>query len=493
MDMKLRILMIASECVPFIKTGGLADVVGSLPVILRQAGHDVRVVIPKYSDINYERHRLQPHLSPMGVFMGNTQEWCAVHISTSAGFPVYFIESNKFFGREGLYHDANFNDYQDNPQRFGFLTRAGLQLCKDIGFVPDIVHTHDWQTALAPAYLKIWHWNDPQLGRAASVLTIHNIAYQGVYHAGAYDYLGLQWGNFTSDRFEDHGRINFLKGGIHFADIVNTVSPTYANETRTPQGGYGLAPYLNNKGENYLGILNGCDYSIWDPAVDRKIAARYTPGDLSGKAVCKAALQQQMNLSVEPDIPLVGIVSRFVQQKGLDLLASVIEPLVSQISVQFAILGSGEKSLENYFGGLPARYPGRIGTYIGYHDGLSHAIEAGADFFLMPSIYEPCGLNQMYSLKYGTLPIVRATGGLDDTVVQYDEATGSGTGFKFYQATGDAVHNTVGWAISTYFDRKDHLQKMIQAAMSQDFSWERSAQAYEDLYEQAIANKAALA
>ena len=492
MDSKLRILMIASECVPYIKTGGLADVVGALPMILRQAGHDVRVVIPKYAQIDYERHQLQPHLSPMGVWMGNTQEWCSIHMSNSAGFPVYLVESNKFFDRWGLYHDADFNDYQDNPLRFAFLTRAGLQLCKDIGFVPDIVHAHDWQTALAPAYLKIWHWNDPHLGRAASVLTIHNIAYQGVYGDRSYDYLGLQRANFTSEKFEDHGRVNFLKGGIHYADIVNTVSPTYANETRTPQGGYGLAPYLNDKGLNYWGILNGCDYSVWDPAVDPKIPARYTPQDLSGKAVCKAALQKRLGLEENPEVPIVGIVSRLVQQKGLDLLARVIEPLVNDQVVQFAILTSGEKSLESFFESLPARFPGKIGCFIGYDDGLSHLIEAGADFFLMPSMYEPCGLNQMYSLKYGTLPIVRATGGLEDTVQQYNEQTGGGTGFKFYQPTPDAVYNTVGWAVSTYFDRKAHIQQMIQAAMAEDFSWDRSAAVYESMYEQAIANKTSL-
>lgn len=490
MDSKLRILMITSECVPFIKTGGLADVVGALPRILRQAGHDVRVVLPKYAQIDYERHRLQPHISPMGVWMGNAQEWCSVHISNSAGFPAYFIESNQYFNRWGLYHDADFSDYLDNPRRFGFLTRAALQLCKDIGFVPDIVHAHDWQTALAPAYLKIWHWNDPQLGRAASVLTLHNIAYQGVYSAWNFEFLGLQWGNFTSEKFEDHGRINFLKGGIHYADVVNTVSPTYADETRTPAGGYGLAPYLNDKGQDYSGILNGCDYAIWDPAVDTKIPARFTPSDLSGKAICKAELQKKLNLEVNPNIPVVGIVSRLVQQKGLDLLAQVIESLVTNMKVQFAILGSGEKVLEQFYGPLPTRFPGKVGSYIGYDDPLSHLIEAGADFFLMPSMYEPCGLNQMYSLKYGTLPIVRATGGLEDTVQQYEEASGGGTGFKFIQPTPDAIYNTVGWAVSTYFDRPAHIQQMIQAAMAQDFSWERSAAAYESLYQQAIANKA---
>lgn len=483
----MKIAFLASECVPYAKTGGLADVVGALPQALQRLGHEVIVVMPKYAEINTARYTMRPFLAPMGVWMGNTEEWCAVHTADNDGVPVHFIEFDRYFGRPGLYHDTNFNDYLDNPRRFGFLTRAGLQLCKDIGFKPDIVHAHDWHTALAAAYLKIWHWNDPILGRAASVLTIHNIAYQGVYSGEHYDYLGLQWPNFTSDKFEDHGRINFLKGGIVYADVVNTVSPTYANETRTPEGGYGLAPYLNNKGDRYVGILNGVDYARWDPATDPLIPARYSAADLSGKAICKRDLQQRFLLDVNPDVPVIGVVSRLVSQKGLDLLAQAIEGIVNTMRVQFVVLGSGDKGLEAFYGNLPARYHGRIGSYIGYNDELAHWIEAGSDFFIMPSIYEPCGLNQMYSLKYGTLPIVRATGGLDDSVQQYDEATGAGTGFKFYEPSAHAIYYTVGWAVSTYYDRKPHLRRMIETAMAQDFSWERSARAYERLYTQAIA------
>jgi starch synthase len=482
----MNVLMIASECAPFAKSGGLADVVGALPKVLRTMGHDVRVVMPLYSSIDIIRFRLKPALHLMGVWMGGVEEWCAVHEGSNDGVPMYFIEFERYFGRSGLYHDGGFNDYLDNPQRFGFLTRCGLQLCRDLNFSPDIIHAHDWQTALAGAYLKIWHWNDPVLGKAASVLTIHNIAYQGVYPADLLNYLGLQWSNFTQDKFEDHGSINFLKGGIVYSDVVNTVSPSYARETRTPVGGYGLAPYLNNKGERYVGILNGVEYSQWDPARDGAIPAKYTLEDLSGKAICKRELQRRFWLEEDPSIPVVGVVSRFVAQKGLDLLAQVIEPLVNSMRVQFVILGAGDKALEQYFGPLPGRYRGRIGSYIGYSDELAHWIEAGSDFFLMPSIYEPCGLNQMYSLKYGTLPIVRATGGLDDTVQQYDEKDGSGTGFKFWEANPGAVYYTTGWAVSTYYDRPEHYRKMQQAAMKQDFSWERSARAYEELYQRAI-------
>ncbi|MBN2148676.1 MAG: glycogen synthase GlgA [Anaerolineales bacterium] len=487
MKKSLKIAMIASECAPFAKTGGLADVTGALPRALMALGHEVIVIMPKYASIDGQRFGLQPALSPLGVWMGNKEEWCSVHVSHREGVPVYFIESNQYFDRWGLYHDADFHDYPDNPRRFGFLTRAGLQACRDLSYSPDIVHVHDWQTALAPAYLKIWHWDDPVLGSAASVLTIHNIAYQGVYSANHYDYLGLQWGNFTSDKFEDHGQINFLKGGIQYADIVNTVSPTYANETRTPIGGQGLAPYLNNKGDRYVGILNGVDYDEWNPASDSHIPAHYSNADLSGKAICKRELQRRFMLEETTDIPIIGAVSRLVDQKGLHLLAQVMESVLENMRVQFAILGAGEKHLEHYFSALSARYPGLVGSHIGYNNELAHMIEAGADFFIMPSLYEPCGLNQIYSLKYGTLPIVRATGGLDDTVEQYREADGSGTGFKFREPSAEAVYYTIGWAISTYYDRKQHIAQMIRSAMAQDFSWAKSAKQYVDLYARARA------
>jgi starch synthase len=490
MKSSLKIATIASECVPFVKTGGLADVVGALPKALHALGHDVIVILPKYSSIQTSQYDLRRALSPMGVWMGNILEWCAVYTTRLDGVPVYFIESNKYFDRWGLYHDADFKDYQDNAQRYGFFTRAALQLCRDMGFAPDIVHAHDWQTALAPAYLKIWHWNDPLLGDAASILTIHNIAYQGVYNASSYDYLGLQWGNFTSNKFEDHGNINFLKGGIYYADMVNTVSPTYAVETRTPEYASGLAPYLNSKGENYVGILNGADGERWNPATDPLIPARFSRENLAGKAVCKRELQRRFLLEVNPHLPIIGVISRFVGQKGLDLLAQTIESIINNMQVQFVILGAGDKGLESFYGNLPARYPERIGSYIGYYEEDSHWIEAGADFLLMPSIFEPCGLNQMYSLKYGTLPIVRATGGLDDTVQQYDERTGAGTGFKFLAPTPTAIYDTVGWAVSTYYDRPRHIQQMVQTAMAQDFSWESSAKKYLETYQKAIENKA---
>lgn len=489
-NQRLRIAMLASECVPFAKTGGLADVIGALPKALKAMGHDVMVVIPKYRSIDAYRFGLRPFFQQMGVWMGNTLEWCAVHTTRMEGdVPVYFIESDQYFDRSGLYNDEDFQDYGDNARRFGFLTRAGLQLCRDMHFDADVVHVHDWQTALAPGYLKIWHWNDAMLGDAASVLTIHNIGYQGVFGAEHYDYLGLQWSNFAPDKFEDHGRINFLKGGIQYADLVNTVSPTYAVETRTPEYAHGMAPYLNDKGRDYIGILNGVDYTEWDPEIDELIPARYSPSDMEGKAVCKEAMQKRFFLDVDPSMPVIGVVSRFAEQKGLDVLAATIEEIVRSMHVQFVIVGSGDPDLESFYRQLPNRYPGRIGSFIGYSNELAHWVEAGADFFLMPSRYEPCGLNQIYSLKYATLPIVRATGGLADTVEQYSEELGTGTGFKFWDLSPNGIYYTVGWAVSTWYDRPDHIQFLRQNAMAQHFSWEDSAKAYVQAYAQAIDNK----
>jgi starch synthase len=492
MKASLKIVMITSECVPYAKTGGLADVVGALPQALAALGHEVVMVMPKYASINAAKHKLERYWDNFGVWMGGGLEWCAVDRASNRGVQTFFIENHKFFAREGLYHDASYQDYEDNPRRFAFLSRAGLQLCHDMGFKPDIVHVHDWQSALAAAYLKIWHWNDELLGKAASVLTIHNLAYQGKYAKDHYDYLGLQWHNFTPDRFEDYGSINFLKGGIRYADALNTVSPTYADETRTPEHGYGLAPFLSDRGEDYCGILNGVDYAEWNPETDKLIPANYSSNDLRGKVACKKALQQHFGLEVDPGVPVIGVVSRLAAQKGLDTLAAVADRILEQMRVQLVVVGTGDKGLEQFYRDLPTRHPGRAGSFIGYSNDLAHLVEAGCDCFVMPSIYEPCGLNQLYSLKYGTLPIVRATGGLNDTVQQYNEANGEGTGFKYQDPTGDALLNTIGWAVSTYYDRPGHFSALRHRAMAEDFSWTKSASEYLRLYDRAISNKSRL-
>ena len=486
----LNILVVASELYPYAKTGGLADVAAALAGQLRAFGHDVRIVIPRYRQIDGPAIGLRPVLEPMGVWMGDTEEWCSVHATEGDNrVPIYFVEHHAFFNREGLYHDKAMHDFDDNPRRYGFLTRAALQICKDTGFKPDIVHVHDWQTALAPAYLKLWHWNDRLLGNAASVLTIHNIAYQGVYPKSHLSYLGVGWHNFTADKFESFDRINFLKGGIHYADCVTTVSPTFAREATTPFGGFGLAPYLSARGSSFKGILNGIDYSLWNPETDPYLPAHFNADHPDGKNECKRQLQERFDLRQVEGVALIGVVGRFVEQKGFELLARTIERVLRDMIVQFVILGTGENHLESFYGDLPKRYSGQVGSYIGFDDMRSHLIQGGADLFLMPSLFEPCGLTQMYAQRYGTLPIVRATGGLEDTVEQYDESTGEGTGFKFWKANEDALYYTIGWAISTYYDRKEHLRKMKERAMRRDFSWQHQAREYITTYHQAIANK----
>ncbi len=491
MKRKLNIVMIASECVPYVKTGGLADVVGALPKALHQMGHKVSIILPFYNGIDRSKYEISKFHAPMGVWMGaNTQEWCAVNTTTTPeGVPVYFIEHEKYFARERPYNDSNNRDYLDNSERFAFFSRAALQLCIDKNIQADILHVHDWPTALVPAYLKLWHWNSSVLSRAATVLTIHNIDHQGMFGRDHYEYTGLGWDHFTSEKFEQYDGINFLKGGIHFADLVNTVSPTYAQETRSTELGRGMQGSLNRKGPYYLGILNGVDYSEWNPEQDEHIPEKYSVKKMKGKAKCKAALQERFGLEVDHKLPIIGIVSRFAGQKGLDILYPVIHEAVRQMQVQFVIVGSGDKILEGKYMALPRQYPSRVGSYIGYSNPLAHLVEAGADFFVMPSRFEPCGLNQLYSLRYGTLPIVRSTGGLADTVEQYNETTGEGTGFLFDSLSIDSLYNTIGWVISTWYDRPKHIKAMIKEAMSRRFDWEQSVAKYEACYYEVIEKK----
>jgi len=479
----LNILLLSSEMTPFAKTGGLADVTAALAQRMADKGHTVKVIIPKYNQIQ----SMPPvkHEKTMCVQMGSHfEEWCRVEETepTKGTYSVIFIEHQNFFGRNGLYHDEWMNDYVDNACRFGFLCRAGLQYCIDQNWSPDIVHSNDWQTALTSAYIKLWFWNNPILANAASVLTIHNIAYQGVYPEGDTEYLGLDNRAYNEHQFESFHRLNLLKGGIFYADVVNTVSEGHAREITSPYGGFGLAPYISNKGYYFKGITNGVDYTIWSPQKDPLIPATYSPSDLTGKKTCKKKLQEEFKLAEDDHICLIGCIGRFVEQKGYHLIRDVIERALEEMHIQFVMLGSGDNDLESFFGSLPARYPGKAGSFIGYNNDYAHLIEAGADFFLMPSLFEPCGLNQLYSLKYGTLPIVRATGGLEDTVEQYDEESGTGTGFKFWDAHPAALYYTIGWAISTYYDRPAHMKKLIKNAMSKDFSWDRSVEAYENLY-----------
>jgi len=487
----LKILFVASECAPFAKTGGLGDVVPGLSKALRRLGHHVRIVIPLYSWIDYNRFGLKPAAqSSVCVHMGNGEEnWVGVHETMLDGeVPVWFVDYSRFFARPGIYGDGG-GDYGDNAFRFGLLSKAALQISKDTKFIPDIIHLHDWPAAPVAAFLKTWdHVNSP-LSNTASVLTIHNVGHQGVYHPSAMAYYGLGNEHFTPEKFEDHGKMNLLKAAVHFADAITTVSPTHAAELLDPSGAKGLAPFLNARKNDFSGILNGVDHDHWNPAVDPLIPAQFSRDNLEGKAVCKAALQDRFQLQRDPKVPLFGIISRFAPQKGFDLLKAALPGALNDMKFQLVVLGSGDPDTENFFRWLSAAYPGRANAHIGYSEEVGHLIEAGSDFFLMPSLYEPCGLNQIYSLKYGTLPVVRATGGLEDTVRNYDEKTGDGTGFKFIQPNAAAIYNTIGWAVSTWFDRPEDIDRMRQSAMSEVFSWDTAAADYDFVYQRALANR----
>ena len=486
----MNVLFIASEAVPFAKTGGLADVVSSLATYLHTNGHNVKIVIPYYKSIKEKtgsKFNVKSVMNSFCVHMGNGQEqWCGLYETEgSGGVPVWLIESDNFYNRDGLYHDNNYNDFLDNASRYAFLSNAALQACIDTQFSPDIVHAHDWQAAPALAYLKTWYWNNPVIGRAASVLTVHNAQYQGTYGKSHYEYMGFGWQHFTSDKFEDNGGINMLKGGVYFADAVNTVSPTHAKEIAAPFSEFGLAPYFNAKGEYFCGILNGIDYDEWNPEKDPFIKHHFSSKNLGGKKKMKKILQDKFMLKADDSIPVIGIVGRIATQKGYDLVAACLEQILNELEVQFAFVGSGDKALEGYFGWLPSKYGGKFGSYIGYSNEMAHLVEAGSDMFLMPSRFEPCGLNQMYSLKYGTLPIVRKVGGLADSVDNYNRNTGCGTGFVFDEASPQAIYGTIKWAVDTWFNHRDHFEGMQRRAMEIDFSWDVAGKQYEELYRKA--------
>jgi starch synthase len=482
----MKILMVASEAVPFAKTGGLADVAGTLPGYLARLGHDVRLVMPRYQSI--DKADLEPTGGPLGVPMGIIGElWCQVLSTTLPGtqVPVHFIDYEAFFGRDGLYNGDDAVGYMDNDNRFVFLSRAALQLCKALRWSPDVVHANDWHTAATPVLLNTLYADDVDLKDTASVLTIHNMEYQGEYYPGLMEVLDVGWEHYTHLGLEHHDQVNLLKGGIYHADRWNTVSHRYADEIKTADFGHGLEGVANDRAWALRGILNGIDYDEWNPAADRYIAAPFSADDVSGKALCKRALQEEMGLPVR-DVPLIGIVSRLVHQKGIDLLADAL-PQILEMDVQFVLLGSGEPWAHEHFPELAELYPDRFACHMGYSNPLAHRIEAGCDLYVMPSRFEPCGLNQLYSLRYGTLPVVHAVGGLDDTVDNYVEGADRGTGFKFDELTPQAIHDTIGWAVHTWFNDRPEFDRMQQRAMRARFSWETSAVEYVLMYEEAIA------
>lgn len=484
----MRILMVTAEFAPYAKTGGLADMVRSLSLELCRAGNDVRVLLPFHGFLP-ERYRrdLRPLPGIFSIHLGE-DHWARLHECVEpGGLRIYFLEYEKFFGRDRPYDDG-YRAYEDNPRRFALLSRAAIDLADFLDWTPDIFHAHDWMAAPVPVYLETVA-RSGRLGRSASVLTIHNLAHQGYAPPSILDYAGLPGSLFRPDAMEACGGINFLKGGIYFANKLTAVSPTYAREIQGVEQGFGLQDALRFRSGDLLGILNGIDDNLWNPATDPLIGANYSSGDLRGKEVCKKNFLRARGMARSGKMPLFGVIGRLYGQKGLDVLASALPRIFGSMAGVFALLGAGDPALEDRFRSIGASYPGRIFVHIGYDEALAHEIEAASDFFLMPSRFEPCGLNQLYSLRYGTLPIVRGTGGLRDTVIPYDEATGAGTGFVFDHLDENSLHDVIGWATSTYYDRPKHMKVLIRRAMAMDFSWKKSVERYGDCYRWALEMK----
>jgi starch synthase len=474
----VRITFAASEGVPFSKTGGLADVIGALPKALAASGHEVQVLLPRYRMT--KPGRSLPQLKSVTLPLGSGFRFASIQDGGEAeGVRTYLVDYPDFFDRDGLYQE-NGQDYPDNAVRFAAFSLACLEFLKRSGTPPDIIHCHDWQTALVPIYLCNLYGGDGYFEKTSVVFTIHNLGYQGHFPPHILPQIGLHAGLFTVEGLEFYGKVNLLKGGIVFSDFITTVSRKYAEEIQTPEFGCGLAGVLTSRSDRLQGIVNGVDYGAWDPATDKLIAASYTPQDLKGKQACKKALLEKMGVA-QPVLerPVMGIVSRFARQKGFDLIAGVAEELMA-MDLYIVALGTGEPEYEDLFRDLAAKYPDKFLVKIAYDNTLAHQIEAGADMFLMPSRYEPCGLNQIYSMKYGTVPVVRATGGLDDTVEPFDGKTG--TGFKFSEYAPEALLATIRQALEVYRQPKAWRQ-LIHNGMRKDFSWLGSAKQYVKIYQ----------
>jgi starch synthase len=475
----MRILHVASEVAPYSKTGGLADVLGALPRALADLGHEVAVVTPRYRSIDPERFGLARRLRGLAAPLGADTVGVGIYEGQSPSTPrvrVYLVDHPPSFDRDGIYGDAR-GDFGDNARRFALLGSAALALSAELAGWPDIVHGHDWQAGPAILYAKR-SWG--ALPPPKTVFTIHNLAFQGLFPAPVIDELGLPRESYNPDGYEFWGQASFLKAGLTQADLLTTVSPTYAKEIQTPEQGVGMDGVLRARHGALHGILNGADYEIWDPAKDVHLAQSYSTESLAGKQLCKAALQRELGLPLRPDVPLCGSISRLTDQKGFDLVLEVL-PSLLEGDMQYVVLGTGDPSFERGLKELAIRHPKKLAVRIGYDEALAHRIEGGADLYIMPSRFEPCGLNQLYSLRYGTPPLVRATGGLDDTIVDFDARSGSGTGFKFLPYEAGALAESWRRAL-TAWRNGDSFAALQRRCMTQDFSWSRSARHYSRLY-----------
>ena len=467
----MRVVFCSSEVLPFAKTGGLADVCGTLPLILEKYGINVAIVMPRYQCVDAKKFTVRP---------------LNQNISTAKigqNINVYFVENKRLFDRDGLYGDEK-GDYEDNLERFSYYGKAALELLKEANLKTDIIHCHDWQAALIPVYLKTAYKNDPFYAKIKSILTIHNLAYQGLFAEEEFPLLGLNDKLFGVDGLEFYGNVNLLKGGIIFSDAVTTVSRQYAKEIQTPKFGCGLEGVLRKK-KNILGINNGVDGQLWNPETDAFLAKNYSAGNIEDKYVNKRELQKKLKLDAKKDVPLVGFVGRLSSQKGLDLVYEAVDEIV-KLDVQMVFLGVGEEKYQNILRAMAKKYPKKIAAYLQFDEPMAHLVYAGSDIFLMPSVYEPCGLSQMISLRYGTIPLVFKTGGLADTIKHFDSADHQGNGFVFDIYKKEALVKTMKIAVKAYHD-KDIFNRLVLKSFGHDFSWKNSAAEYKKLYEETLA------
>lgn len=488
----MKIVIVTPEAAPFAKTGGLADVAGALPKALFRLGHEPLLIMPLYRQVR-ESGISPVEISRINVPVGHKTTEVTICQDQLPGTScrVWFIKEESYFGRETLYGD-NGCAYPDNCERFALLCRAAIEAIRAQDFHADAFHLHDWQAALVPPYLTLLYRDHPILKRAGTLLTIHNLAYQGIFSHWDMDTIGIGWKHFNWKEFEFWNKINLLKGGIVYADVVNTVSPTYAKEIRTPEFGHGLDGLFNQRHAVIRGVVNGADNAIWNPAADPHLTSAYGPENLAGKTACKRALQRQCKLA-KRTVPLVGIVSRFAAQKGLDIAINALRQLFAENAFQCVILGDGDDNLEADVAALAKEFPALLKPFFRYDEQLAHRIVAGADIILMPSRFEPCGLTQLYALKYGSVPIVRRTGGLNDTVTDCTpEALEAGlaTGFQFDAPTPAALADCLRRALALYRDKKS-WRKLMQIGMAQDWSWQHSARRYLDLYREAVTRRSA--
>ncbi len=474
----MKITFVASEGVPFSKTGGLADVVGALPKALVANEHEVEVLLPRYRMT--KPGKAMPEFKSVTIPVSSGFRFSSIQdAGVAAGVHTYLVDCPEFFDREGLYQLKG-EDYPDNATRFAGFSLACLEFIKRSATAPDVIHCHDWQSALVPVYLRNLYQGDSFFHKSSVLFTIHNIGYQGLFPPHTLPAISLHAGLFTMEALEFYGKVNLLKGGIVFSDFINTVSRKYAEEIQTPEFGYGLDGVLRSRADRLQGILNGVDYDDWDPATDKLIPANYSPENLRGKEACKRALLEKMGVKNPVAArPVLGIVSRFAAQKGFDLIAEIAERLMA-MDLYIVALGTGEPQYEELFRTMAARFPDKFLVKVAYDNNIAHQIEAGADMFLMPSRYEPCGLNQIYSLKYGTVPVVRATGGLDDTIQTFDGK--SGTGYKFTEYSAEALLKCINQAVAGYRHPKIWRQVMLNG-MKKDFSWGASAKQYGRIYQ----------